>query len=237
MARPGVWAAADSHMDRARAMLTARFPLLLMAAITLMGPLPFPPEDASGPRAGAQPPDLERQPLLLNVPAIRQAALTSCGEAAIAMAYNFLHPESLLAERDIIETAAANGYFTERRYPFTSPENMANIARQYSTGVSSGIVHDPDTALALLKSQLRRGYPVIIDVLVRRYEPGSGAHFVVVTGLSIEPKRGNAVVVHFNEPLTGTEETARWAGPEGVWNAWQKNGDPGGSGWWLVLSD
>lgn len=218
-------------------MFAARIPVLLIAAMGLLGPLPFAPEDASAQRAGARVPGLERQPLLLNVPAIRQAALTSCGEAAITMAHNFLHPESPLNERGVIESAAANGYFTERRYPFTSPEDMGNIARQYSTGVSSGIVHDPDAALALLKSNLRRGHPVIIDVLVRRYQPGSGAHFIVVTGLSVDKERGNAIMVHFNEPLTGTKEKARWAGAEGVWNAWLKNGDPGGSGWWLVLEE
>jgi len=78
---------------------------------------------------------------------------------------------------------------------------------------------------------------VIIDVLVRRYQRGSGAHFIVVTGISIDKKRADAIMVHFNEPLTGTREKARWSGPEGVWNAWQTNGDPGGAGWWLTLSE
>jgi hypothetical protein len=44
------------------------------------------------------------------------------------------------------------------------------------------------------------------------------------------------VVIHFNDPLTGTKESADWEGSEGVWNAWLTNGDPGGAGWWLVIS-
>jgi hypothetical protein len=41
---------------------------------------------------------------------------------------------------------------------------------------------------------------------------------------------------HGEDRLTGTKESADWAGREGVWNAWQNNGDPGGSGWWLVIA-
>lgn len=218
-------------------MMPARIPLIFMALVGLLGPLPFPPEEAAGPLPGEQLSRPEWQPLLLDVRPLQQAAVTSCGEAAIAMAYNSLHPDAPLSEQSIIDFAAANRFFTPRRYPFTSPENMVRIARHYSRGVSWGTVQDQERALALLTSKLRQGQPVVIDVLVRRYQSGSGAHFIVVTGISIDRKRGNAVMIHFNEPLTGTREKARWSGSEGVWNAWLRNGDPGGSGWWLAFSE
>lgn len=218
-------------------MRTARIPLVCMLLAGLLGPLHFPPEGGAGPQPGEQVSRPERQPLLLDVAPLQQAAVTSCGEAAIAMAYNFLHQESPISEQAIIDFSTASQYFTPRRYPFTSPENMVRIARHYSIGVSTGAVWDAERALALLKSRLRQGQPVIIDVLVRRYQAGSGAHFIVVTGISIDRKRGSALMIHFNEPLTGTREKARWAGPEGIWNAWLRNNDPGGSGWWLTLSE
>jgi hypothetical protein len=35
--------------------------------------------------------------------------------------------------------------------------------------------------------------------------------------------------------LTGTNRWGYWLGGEGVWNAWQNNGDPGGAGWWMMI--
>jgi len=67
-------------------------------------------------------------------------------------------------------------------------------------------------------------------------DPQSEAHFVVVTGISVDADRNNAVIIHYNDPLTGTQESDEWAGSQGVWNAWRTNGDPGGAGWWLVIS-
>jgi len=43
-------------------------------------------------------------------------------------------------------------------------------------------------------------------------------------------------VIHYNDPFTGTQKSDDWDGPHGVWNAWKSNDDPGGSGWWLVLT-
>ena len=79
------------------------------------------------------------------------------------------------------------------------------------------------------------GEPVIIDVLARLYDPDSGAHFILVTGVSADPKRGNAIMIHYNDPLSGKAWISRWDGGEGIWHAWKNNGDPGGSGWWLVI--
>lgn len=84
--------------------------------------------------------------------------------------------------------------------------------------------------------KLRNGEPVIIDVLSNFRDPESEAHFVVVTGISMDPIRENMIVIHYTDPLTGKNEAGDWAGEKGLWNAWQKNGDPGGSGWWLVIS-
>ena len=179
---------------------------------------------------------LQQGPLDLQVPVMLQSRGTSCGEAVIAMTYNYAHPETPITEQQVIEHAAENGYYTEELPPFTSPANMVKIAQNYAERVSSGTVLSSRQGLALLTQRLRKGEPVIIDVLSNFSDPQSEAHFVVVTGLSVDTSRGNAVVVHYNDPLTGTKESDDWLGPEGVWNAWRTNDDPGGSGWWMVIS-
>jgi hypothetical protein len=179
---------------------------------------------------------LQREPLNLPVPVMRQSLGSSCGEAVITMTYNYAYPDTPLSEGEVIEYAAANGYYTADLYPYTSPANMVRIARHYTDRVSTGRVLSSTQGLSLLIERLRQGDPVIIDVLSNFRDPESEAHFVVVTGLSIDPNRGNAVVIHYNDPLTGTKQSADWEGESGVWNAWLTNGDPGGAGWWLVIS-
>jgi hypothetical protein len=178
---------------------------------------------------------LRQEALNLPVPAIAQSQTTSCGEAAITMAYNFAHPENVLTEAEVIAFAEAQGYFTEDLPPYTSPANMVNIARHYADRVETGRVVDARQGISLLLQQLQRGRPVIIDVLTRLDDPDSEAHFVVVTGISVDPERADTIVIHYNNPLTGRNESADWAGAEGIWNAWQNNGDPGGAGWWLLF--
>ena len=170
----------------------------------------------------------QQEPLYLSVPVVQQSRGTSCGEAVIAMTYTYAHPEAPLSEQEVIEYAAANGYFTEGVPPFTSPANMVKIAEHYADGVSSGNVLGAGQGLSLLRQKLRDGDPVIIDVLSDFGDPESEAHFVVVTGISVD--------IHYNDPLTGTQRADDWAGSQGVWNAWRTNGDPGGAGWWLVIS-
>jgi hypothetical protein len=179
---------------------------------------------------------LQKEPLLLPVPVLRQSRGTSCGEAVIAMTYNYAHPNAPITEQEVIEYAASHGYFTEDLPPFTSPANMVKIAEYYADEVSSGTVMSAGHALALLQQKLQDGEAVIIDVLSNFSDPGSEAHFIVVTGLSVDANRNNAVMVHYNDPLTGLQQSAEWAGSQGVWNAWRTNGDPGGAGWWLVIS-
>jgi hypothetical protein len=179
---------------------------------------------------------LQQEPLVLQVPGLRQSLSTSCGEAVIAMTYNYAHPDTPISEQQVIEYAAANGYYTADHYPYTSPASMLKIAKYYTDDISTGRALSSGQGLSLLIQKLRQGEPVIIDVLSNFRDPESEAHFVVVTGISVDPSRGDAVVIHYNDPLTGTQEADDWAGSEGVWNAWQRNGDPGGAGWWLVIS-
>ena len=180
---------------------------------------------------------LQQEPLGLPVPVLQQALSTSCGEAVIAMTYNYAHPEETpISEQEVIEYAGANGYYTPHLSPFTSPASMVKIAKYYADDVSTGRVFNSSQGLALLIQRLRRGEPVIIDVLSNFSDPQSEAHFVVVTGVSVDPNRGNAVVIHYNDPLTGTQAADDWEGSQGVWNAWLTNGDPGGAGWWMVIS-
>lgn len=178
---------------------------------------------------------LQQEPLLLDVPALRQALGTSCGEAVIAMTYNYAHPETPIAEQQVIDYAASHGYYTPDLPPWTSPANMVKIADNYADDISTGSVFTARQGLALLIQKLRQDDPVIIDVLTNFSDPESDAHFIIVTGVSVDSNRNNAVVIHYNDPLTGTKESDDWEGSQGVWNAWQTNDDPGGAGWWLVI--
>ena len=179
---------------------------------------------------------LQQEPLDLQVPAVKQSSGTSCGEAVIAMAYNYAYPETPITEQEVTEYATAQGYFTPAVPPFTSPANMVKIARHYTGNISTGIVTNSSQGLSLLMQRLRKGEPVTIDVLSSFSDPQSEAHFVVVTGISVDAQRGDTIIIHYNDPLTGTKESGDWSGSQGVWNAWKNNGDPGGSGWWLVIS-
>lgn len=172
----------------------------------------------------------------LPVDPLLQARYTSCGEAAITMAYNYAHPETKVSEEEVIAFALEEGYFTESKPPFTSPADMVKIAEHFAEDVSTGNVQSAEEGLALLTEKLTHGDPLVIDSLARLYDPDSGAHFVVVTGLEVNAKNPNKTKILFNDPLTGTNRWGYWLGVEGVWNAWQNNGDPGGSGWWMTIS-
>ena len=179
---------------------------------------------------------LRDEPLNLQVAPMTQSRGTSCGEAVITMVYNYAFPQTPIYEQDVIDYATAEGYFTEAVSPYTSPADMVKIARYYAEDVSAGNVISSGQGLSVLIRNLRNGDPVIIDVPSNFADPESVAHFIVVTGISVDPNRSDAIVIHYNDPLTGGYESADWTGDEGVWNAWQNNGDPGGSGWWLVIS-
>jgi hypothetical protein len=173
----------------------------------------------------------------LPVAVILQSKYTSCGPAVIAMAYKYAYPETRVTEARLIGYAARQEYYTESKPPFTSPQNMVHIAEHYASAntVSSGNVKTAEDGLALLTKNLTSGEPVIIDVTSRLYDLDSGAHFVLVTGITLDDNP-NKTRLYFNDPLTGTNRWGYWLGGEGVWNAWKNNDDPGGSGWWMVIS-
>ena len=178
----------------------------------------------------------EKGRMNLPVTPILQAKVTSCGEAAITMAYNYVYPESGVTEQEVIEYAIKEGYYTERKFPYTSPENMVKSAEHYADAVTAGAVQTADEGLALLIDKLTGGDPVIIDILSRLDDPKSGAHFVVVTGIEIDPKNPNGTKIIYNDSQLGRSRSSPWLGSEGIWNAWQNNGDPGGPGWWMVIT-
>lgn len=173
----------------------------------------------------------------LHVPVapLQQLKLTSCGEAVLAMAYQYAYPQTDLDEQQITVYAEMQGYYTETKFPFTSPANMVALTRHYTRNFASGTASASAEGLALLSAELHKGHPVIIDILARLDDPRSGAHFVLVTGLSVAPGNPSAILVYYNDPLTGKAKSSPWYGEEGLWNAWHNNGDPGGSGWWLAI--
>ena len=179
---------------------------------------------------------LRDEPLNLEVPVLKQLWGSSCGEAVIAMTYNYAYPDTPITEAEVIQYAKANQYYTEDVSPYTSPANMVKIARNYTRDLSTGRVFNSAQGLSLLIQKLRNGEPVIIDVLSNFSDPQSEAHFIVVTGISTDSAREDAILIHYNDPLTGTKQTGDWLGSQGVWNAWRTNKDPGGPGWWLVIS-
>ena len=179
---------------------------------------------------------LQNEPVIWEVPSFAQLQATSCGEAVMVMTYNYAHPESLLTEVDVIAYAAEMGYFTEAAEPFTSPKNMVKITQHYTKDYSSGTVFSSNQGLALLIRRLENGEPVIIDVQTDLNDPTSGAHFVVVTGVAVDSNDPGVITINYNNPQTGVNESAAWGGDAGIWHAWQNNPDPGGSGWWLVIS-
>ena len=180
--------------------------------------------------------ELKQEPLILDVAPIQQSLGTSCGEAAITMVVNFTNPGGPINESEVIEYAAEQGYYTEASEPFTSPANMVRIARHYSQTVESGHVLSAEAGLKLIHQNLQAGKPVIIDVPVHLSDSDSSAHFVVINGLSVDTQQENSFIIHYIDPLTGRQETASWSGEAGIWYGWMNNTDPGGSGWWLVLS-
>lgn len=165
----------------------------------------------------------------------RQSERTSCGEAALTIVYNHARPDNAMTESTVLDYAKSHGLYTPDAPPFTSPADMVTIAQAFAGPIRSGNATTADDGLALLAAYLEAGQPVIIDVTTRLDRPESGAHFVVVTGLGIDPWSGRIRVTYIN-PLDAASENAAWDGDAGIWNAWQNNGDPDGSGWWLVIA-
>ena len=207
---------------------TAMLTLMCIGALLSVGFLPY-PGDEDAPREPRQ------EPIRLQVKPLQQRKITSCGEAAITMAYNYALPDTSIDELDVIAFAMEYGYYVDNRRPYTSPASMIAIANHYTSNVNSGTVTTPEQGLALLFNKLHNNEPVIIDIWTYLDVPYSDAHFVVVTGISKHPNIQGAYIIHYNNPLTARSESARWEGRDGIWTAWQNNGDPGGSGWWMTI--
>jgi hypothetical protein len=101
---------------------------LAVVLILNFGLFPFP-----GQIAGAKP-FMSVAGVSINLPVqpLKQMKLTSCGEAVIAMAYHYAYPKTSVNERDILTYAEAQGYYNEKKWPFTSPANMLKITRHYT---------------------------------------------------------------------------------------------------------
>ena len=207
------------------------FALVCISSLLSVGLVPY-PDDGEG--RWREPP--QTGPIQLQVEPLQQKKITSCGEAAITMAYNYANSDKPLKELDVIAFAMEFGYYVDDRRPYTSPANMIAIANRYTRDVNSGNVTTPEQGLALLFEKLHDKEPVIIDIWTYLSVPYSDAHFVVVTGISGHPKKDSVFIIHYNDPLTARNESARWDGKGGIWEAWQNNGDPGGSGWWMTIS-
>ncbi len=174
-------------------------------------------------------------PVQLDVAPMQQSENNSCGEAALTIAYNYAYPGMPLEEWIVIDYAEMHGLYMPETEPFTSPANMVAIAHSFRVPVASGNVASADDGLGLLYQQLQAGNPIVIDVTTRLDDLNSGAHFIVVMGIGTDPRTGNTSITYDN-PLDGQSESADWNGQAGIWKAWRNNGDPGGSGWWLVIS-
>jgi hypothetical protein len=207
----------------------SRLAMFMLCAVSLLSLalIPFP-----GDRDEPKPKPKPFSPVQLEIKPLQQKKITSCGEASITMAYNYAYPSAPLNELAIVAFAMDKGYYTDDRRPYTSPGNMILIAQNYAAKVDTGMVMTPDEGLKLLFRKLHRNDPVIIDIWTYLDVPYSDAHFVLVTGISPHPKDDGAFIIHYNNPLTARSETARW---DIIWTAWQNNGDPGGSGWWMTI--
>jgi hypothetical protein len=171
----------------------------------------------------------------LDILPIQQSMTTSCGEAALTMAYNRANPARLIDERAMIQYAEVRHLYTPRRFPYTSPAAMVILAQHFSRNVDTGNAGSGSEALALLERELKAGTPLIIDVTTTLGDPRSGAHFVLITGIAIDAQTAEVRIV-YNNPQSGETESAKWLGRDGIWNAWENNRDPGGSGWWLAIA-
>jgi hypothetical protein len=176
---------------------------------------------------------------LLNVDMVQQPPRsTYCGQAAYTMAYNYAHKSSPATLGAVINDADKQGWHTGG-YPYTSPDNMKNMAGSYG-GYESNYVSNNAVggdAMKLIMGQIQSGNPVIVDYSTNPSNNAASidpaeSHFVVVTGFSIDGS--GAVTITYNDPLTGDVANKPW---DTFSTTWLNNGDDrgNGNGWWLVV--
>jgi hypothetical protein len=201
---------------------------------------------------------------LSDVPLIDQPNYTSCGEAAFAMAWNYLHPGTAF-EVGAVEAAGLRlGIYFPARFPGphgylgTSPAGMQALGSYFAflytaTPPTVGTLDlDRGDAFAQLEAkglifrELAAGWPVIVeatDILGRPSKLVNDSHYVLLIGMNFDTGQ-----VTFNDPYiflstsgvySGRNRSASW---DELWASWSRNRDilPGtnvhaGRGWYMVV--
>jgi uncharacterized protein YvpB len=201
---------------------------------------------------------------LQNVPMVNQENFTSCGEAAVAMAWNYKHPGHSLDIGTVEKAGLTLGvYFPALSakptgYLGTSPSGMeaigSSVAARYETNAptTGNIEMDNGSAFArlegkgLLYSQLSAGNPIIIEVSDNTGNPSrtfNNSHYVIITGMDFDTGS-----VTYNDPLVNLSMSGKYSGYgrssdwSQVWYSWFNNKDvnPGegghpGRGWYMIV--
>ncbi len=169
---------------------------------------------------------------------------TSCGPTTYAMGATYSYGTNFNPQT-VAQFAADQGWYlpNDPKGVYTSPANMYKIAKHYAKqqghpSPKTGNITSSAQAQDLLREQLRRDRPVIVDVTTRFEQQPAPAHFVLVTGIDSDG------TVYFNDPLTETDAgyvggTARSTSWENFWWSWWNNNDANktGNGWWMVLPE
>lgn len=204
------------------------------------------------------------QLIIQKVPLVSQQDYTSCGEAAFAMGWNFLHPDLALDIGMVEKTGLTLEVYFPARLPRprgylgTSPSGMETIGNYYaaeykllpptvgSINLNNGEAYARLEAKGLLYSQLSAGNPVIIEVTDIIGNPSkiyNDSHYVTVTGMNFD----NGIVI-YNDPLINLSMSGKYLGYgrlaewNDVWASWSDNNDinPGegghpGRGWYMIV--
>jgi hypothetical protein len=206
----------------------------------------------------------EGQITIQKVPMVNQPDYSSCGEAAFAMAWNFLHPD-LAQDIHVVEIIGVRlgVYFpalsiNPQGYLGTSPAGMEAIGNYFAArygahaptaeniNLDNGGAYARLEAEGLLFRQLSVGNPIIIevtDIIGNPSRSRNDSHYVIVTGMDFD-----AGIVTYNDPLvnismsgkyTGFGRKADWSQ---VWNSWLNNRDTNpnlgghpGRGWYMIV--
>ena len=201
---------------------------------------------------------------LADVPMLDQPNYTSCGEAAFAMAWNFLHPQAPVDVATVEAAGLALGVYFPSRLPGphgylgTSPDGMRLLASAFAARyranapLAGALQLDQGSDFAQLEArglfyrELSAGRPILVEVTDILGQPSrtvNDSHYILVTGMDFHSGR-----VTFNDPYihlstsgtySGQGRSASWSD---LWASWSRNRDilPGtnvhaGRGWYLVV--
>jgi hypothetical protein len=195
---------------------------------------------------------------------VDQQNYTSCGEAAFAMAWNYLHPAWSLDMDTLERTGLSLGAYFPSSHPGpggylgTSPAGMKAIGDFFTArykvppptvgniNLDNGDAYAQLEARGLLYSRLSAGYPLIVEVTDIVGEPSrtyNDSHYVIITGMDFDTGR-----VIFNDPYISISMSGKYSGFGrltewgALWASWSGNRDvnPGkgghpGRGWYMVV--